>query len=281
MPPMKPMHSLREFQRICAAAILDRGFAGRAPGIRANGVSPMERLAIYRNNVFQNYRRSLVATYPAVERLVGAGYFARLCDDYVRRHRSRSGDVGEQAAWFADYLCCHPVVRDYVYLPDVARLEWAIEGAFNASDASPLDLSRLAEVAPEHYPSVRMCLAASARLLASPYPVERIRAFALADEGDRAAASEGREVQPTRPPTLDEGAVYLLVRRERYAVVVDTLARPAHAMLQALQMGQPLGEALAAAHALDAAFDPGADLQAWLQRGVLVDFCLAAEAYAP
>lgn len=276
------MQSLLEFQRRCVAALLDPALAPHAPRVRANGISPIERLAVYRNNVFQNYRRALASTYPAIERLVGAAYFTRLCDAYVRRYRSRAGDVGEQGAWFADFLSEHDGARDHGYLPDVARLEWAIECVFSEADRTKLDLARLADIAPEHYPSLRLLVAPAVRLLASRYPIERIRVFALADQtGPQTNASSDPVTPPAQPPTLDDGPVCLLVRRQDYAVVVEPLAEAAYAMLDALQSGHALDAALSRAREVDAGFDPAACLRDWLDGGVLVDFCLAAETHAP
>ena len=71
------MLSLREQQAGFAAALFNPAASRAAPGIRADGISPAMRLGFYRTNVFENYRKALAATYPAVEKLVGI-YSARV-----------------------------------------------------------------------------------------------------------------------------------------------------------------------------------------------------------
>src|SRR5581483_4779067 len=196
------MPSLHEMQSGFTAALLDPARSHGAPGIRAAGISPSLRLGIYRNNVFQNYARSLTSIYPAVERLIGRGCFAHLCREYCRRCRSRSGDVGQQGARFADFLGAHPIARELAYLPDVARLEWLIEESFYEADCGPLDLRRLEKVHEAHHDSLRFLLAPSVRLLRSAFPVEQIWRFTVQPD------SSDESLQ------LSDGPCHLLLRRQ-------------------------------------------------------------------
>jgi hypothetical protein len=52
-------------------------------------------------------------------------------------------------------------------------------------------------------------------------------------------------------------------------------------MLVALSIGCVFSEAYDHAHSVDSTFDPAEFLQKTVQSGVLVDFTLAAEVYAP
>ena len=75
------MPSLRELQTQFAAAVLaDTGDRG-------------ERIAIYRNTIFANYRNALGATYPVVLQLVGRPFFDAAVDAYVLTHPSTGGDL--------------------------------------------------------------------------------------------------------------------------------------------------------------------------------------------
>src|SRR5689334_10643852 len=128
------MHSLREIQAGFAAALFDPGASREAPGIRSGGISPALRLGFYRTNVFENYRKALGLTYSAVEKLIGPGLFGALAQDYTRRYHSRSGDVGEHGAYFAEFISKHALAGELPYLADVAGLEWCLEECFNAED---------------------------------------------------------------------------------------------------------------------------------------------------
>src|SRR5271155_624967 len=81
----KPMRSLREVQRgFTAATLFDDAASLAEIGILADGLDPAARIAVYRNNVFGNYRQALAATYPVVRRLVGGPPFAAANAPLVR-----------------------------------------------------------------------------------------------------------------------------------------------------------------------------------------------------
>jgi hypothetical protein len=262
------MPSLHELQVGFAAALFDRGASRTAPGIRANGLSPARRLDFYRTNVFENYRKALAGTYPALRAVLGAGCFDHLARDYAQRYPSRSGDVGAHGEHLAAFLERHPLAGDLPYLADLARLEWAIEECFYEADHVPIALEALARVAEEDYAELRFLLAPSCRLLASRFPVHRIWRMSMQTEAHTVV-------------DLAEGGVQLLVRRQGYEVVAEPLAPGEHAMLDALRSGYGLAEALAYAQSVEAAFEPGAFLQRRVGDGVLCGFTLPAEAHAP
>src|SRR5438874_11380184 len=87
------MPSLREVQRgFVAATVFGDNVALADLGIVAGALDPAARIAIYRNNALSNYRKALAATYPVVQRLVGAAFFNAAIDAFDRAHPSRLGD---------------------------------------------------------------------------------------------------------------------------------------------------------------------------------------------
>lgn len=258
------MHSLREIQAGFAAALFNPGASKEAPGIRAAGISPSVRLGFYRTNVFENYRKALSITYAAVEKLIGRGLFGALAQDYTRRYRSRSGDIGAYGAHFAEFVAHHPVARQLPYLADVARLEWCLEECFNEVASAPLSVQRLATIPPELCDRLRFMLACSCRLISSRYPIDRIWQICQPDHiGDEQIA-------------LDSSGVDLLVQRDGFAVTTERLSAAELAMLTALSSGYNFAEAFDYARSMESAFDPAAFLQRYLANGVLADFTLPA-----
>jgi len=270
------MLSLREMQTGFAAALFNPSASRQAPGIRADGISPAVRLGFYRTNVFENYRKALRLTYPAVEKLVGGGFFGRLAEEYIRQYPSHSGDVGRQGEQFAEFLRRHACAEQLPYLADVARLEWCIEESFNEQDAQPLPLQRLATVPEEHYQHLRFFLAPSCRLMSSDFPVNHIWDICQSEYAGEAKV----DVAEARVD-LSEGGVDLLIRRDGFSVTVEALHPGEFTMLVALSIGCVFSEAYDHAHGVDNTFDPAEFLQKTVQSGVLVDFTLAAETYAP
>src|SRR5947207_8740626 len=138
------MPSLHEWQRaFSAAAVFNDAAALASLRIVAGGMKPEARIGIYRANVLGNYRRALAATYPVTKRLVGAPSFDAASDNFVRSHPSTRGDINRYGADFSEFLGSYPPARDLKYLPDVARLEWAIDQANIARDAASFDLTAL------------------------------------------------------------------------------------------------------------------------------------------
>jgi hypothetical protein len=258
--------SLREMQLEFARALFAAGPGGahRAPQIRADGVSPVQRLGFYRTNVLGNYLDALRASFPAVERLVGNGYFRHLAQRYIAAHPSRSGDLNRYGDAFAGFLASLPVSERLPYVADVARLEWALEESFSEGEHAPLAIERLAQVPAEDVERLTFSLHPACRLLRSPYPVRRIWRLAQADR----EADEKVE--------LDMGGEDLLVRRQGFELVIDGLAPGDYELLCAIAAHATLAHAHTSALAACAKFDIAACLQRHVGAGTLVDFSLAA-----
>jgi hypothetical protein len=248
------MPSLRETQLEFAAAL-------SAPAATEADDADLEvRVAIYRANGRSNYRNALAASYPVVRRLTGALFFDAAVDAFVVAHPPVSGDLNVYGEHFAVFLERYAPAADLPYLPDVARLEWAIDEANRAADAPRVPdavLAALSSVAPERLPNVRLALDPSCRLLRSRYPILRIW---RANQPDR--AGDERIV-------LDEGGVALVVRRDADGIAVATVADGEHAWLAALARRETLGAAIEAAVAKDPSFDLGASLRAHIAAGTI------------
>src|SRR5258706_7705388 len=122
------MPSLREVQRgFATATVFGDTAAIAALGVVGGGLDPVARIGVYRNNVLGNYHKALGATYPVVRRLVGAPFFNAAVDAFVRAYPSRHGDVNRYGGELARFLAAYAPARELPYLPDLARLEWAID----------------------------------------------------------------------------------------------------------------------------------------------------------
>jgi uncharacterized protein len=236
--------SLRELQRRFAASV--------------TGAIGEPRTAAYRNTIAANYRNALGATYPVVRALTGAAFFNEAVAAFTVAHPSSCGDLNVYGAEFGDFLASYPYARDLPYLPDVARLEWAIDEASRAGDSATSGeglLEALGRVPADAITAQRFALDPSCRLVRSLFPVMRIWQVHQAN-GDESV-------------DLMAGADHLLVRREGD---VPSLARTApadFAFLAALAAGADLGSALDAAVAIDGDFDLAAALRTFIADGTI------------
>ena len=253
------MPSLRELQRDFAAALITGDEqALQQYVIGAHSLDAGAALAVYRNNTFSNYRKALRDDYPAVLALVGEKFFDGACDAYTRAQPSQSGDLNDFGVMFRSFLQQWQPAQQLPYLPDVARLEWAIHMAFNATDVPPLALESLAHLPPETVPQLHLDLHPSAVLLHSPYPVFKIWQMSMNGTDERVDLAAGDD--------------RLLVIRRSGTVEIERIAPGEFAALQALADGCELAEAHARGVAADATFDLGACLQRHVLAQTIVSF---------
>jgi hypothetical protein len=253
------MPSLRELQQDFADAVL--GPPGLSPAFAASSSDTgAERLAIYRNALFANYRGALSATYPVVKRLTDAPFFHAAVDAFAHAHPSTSGDLNLYGDAFARFLAAYPPAAQLPYLPDVARLEWAIDEAQRTPDAPRVPEAVLAalSIAPaQRLPALELPLEPSCRLIRSTYPILHLWQVNQPDyQGDTRVS-------------LDEGADRLLVRRDADGISLQRLAAGEFAWLAALADASTLAAAIDAAQAADPDFDLGSTLRAHIQAGTI------------
>lgn len=200
--------------------------AGR---IRAGRLSGAERLATYARSVDANWRQALADAYPVVARLVGSAFFGEAARQYARAHPSTSGDLHRFGGAFAAFLAGYAHASALPYLPDVARLEWAVHESFHAADIGPFDLAALGRVPEGDHGSIRFALHPAVRLLRSQYPVASIWE----------ANQDGRDGTPDR----QDGTDCVIVHRPDLEVRIERLAASEWCFVAALEAGADLESA--------------------------------------
>jgi hypothetical protein len=218
--------------------------------IAADGISAEARLAIYRHHVAATLTDTLRATYPVVCRLVGDGFFAYAVDRFVAEAPPTSPCLVEYGEALPAFLASFEACRTLVYLPDVARLEWAMSRAAHADDAPPLDARALAGMPADVRARLRLAFHPSVALIDSPWPID---ALWRANQPD---------ADPHETVDLDAGGARLEVRRVDDDVVFRKLDAGDYALRRALHEGRTLDAAATAALARQ----PDVDLAAVLTR---------------
>lgn len=137
------MTALERYQR----AFLEQLYAERAEAgsfASAAGASADARfhrgLDVHRRNLVFTICRAMSESYPLCRDLLGEANFRFLCREYLRRHPSRSFDLGEYGAAFPELLAEREEVRDFPFLADLARLEWVSERASRLRSGGVLSL---------------------------------------------------------------------------------------------------------------------------------------------
>jgi hypothetical protein len=239
--------------------------------LRENERLPPElALQIYGNNISGALGKSLAAAYPACVRILGEACFNSIAQHCIEHAPSHLPDLNAYGATFGDFLDGWTASReqfsDYLYLGDLARLEWLCHTACYAADDPPFDFATVAEAAPDTWKNLRFQLGHSVGLLQSDYPVMAIRAANL-------ATGTAAEIQAGELPE------HLVVSRPEYQPRVEQVDAAAFRILAACREGKTLGQLVTADEQLAAgitAILPGLIHSGWIT-GVTVNRAVAPE----
>ena len=198
---------------------------------------------VYRNNYRGNLHDALAGAYPVVKQLVGDDFFRFMARKFITQYPSRNANLHHYGAELAEFVATFEPAKELVYLPDVARLEWACHCAYFAEDGKVLDLNALAGVAPAAYANLVLQMHPSCHVLHSNYPIAAIW------QAHQPGAPEDFHID------LGSGPVDALVSRNNDIVAVTELARADAAWLLRIQAGTTLGDATAETMARHPDFD--------------------------
>jgi hypothetical protein len=204
------------------------------------GFPPERRFAVYRNNVCVGLVDALAERFPICVQLVGDEFFRAMAQCYVRAFPPRSPMLFEYGDGFATFVSEFEPARELPYLPEVARLEYAVGAAYHAADAAPLPLDLIRALPLDRLESATAALHPSTHVIASKHPIVSIWRRHMSDE-------------KMRPLELDRGEEALVVRPE-LAIIVTALPAGGSAFVDALRRGRTFGEAVNAASGVAAEF---------------------------
>jgi hypothetical protein len=235
-----PVLTLRELQ-----TSFERSVAGNTPDqllqlIAGDGFDAEARLSIYRNNVVTRLTDTLSAAFPVVCKLVDRGFFAYAADTFLHQHLPASGCLSDYGGDFPSFLAEFPPAAEPRYLPDVARLEWAIHQVRRVAAFPPIVIAALAEMKGD--PSLfRLCLTPAVQFVASPYAIDQIW---IAHQRDN----------PWDELQLGSAGVQLQISSVKRLSIVN-LSPSTWEFRARLAEGERLGAAIATAMAVSSDFD--------------------------
>ena len=243
------MPSLSEIQRAFRSALLGGDATSAAAAVAPDGLRTAARLDIYRHHVATSLTHVLEDTYPVVRRLVDPRFFGYAAGVFIRRHPPTGPCLFEYGEGLAAFLVEFPPCRALRYLPDVARLEWALHLAHHAPSTPMVSPTAIATVPPDDLPKLRLRFHPSVRLLTSPYPVDQIW-WANQPGADPEAVVD-----------LGAGAAHLMTYRRFGDAVWEHLAPSSYTFRASLAGGAPLGQAAEVALGLHEEFDLALELR--------------------
>jgi hypothetical protein len=251
------MLKLHDLQDRFAAAVIDGDASRVAESIIDDAPGAAARVGIYANHFRVTLIDALAATFPVVRQLVGEAFFQAVARRHVREEPPAHPCLFAYGGGYPAFLARLPQARSLAYLADVARLEWAINAAWHAPDAPPVDAEAAAGLIAMGFSDLGLRLHPSCRLVASPFPVDRIWQV------------HQKTCSAREPVDLGAGGVRLLVHRRNDEVGWIKLPPADFAFLGSLIIDGTLRKAHACARAVEHGFDPTPLLAALIEDGLV------------
>ncbi|HEY3928887.1 MAG TPA: DNA-binding domain-containing protein [Candidatus Koribacter sp.] len=244
------MSTLREIQYRFGAAVMHpltakdetpRKLTGEAEAIiKPNDrLTSVERLEIYSRSYWYRVLDSLVEDFPGVRAIASVREFHAMSRDYLTQHPSTSFTLRNLGSHFVEWLeknarRVHPHERLAL---DMAHLEWAHIEVFDAAEMpviTPEAWARAGEAAV-------LKLQPYIRLVAAEYAVDDLLLeVRKVEDSNRKIANWHRKSLPR----IQRDKAFIVLHRVEYSVCYRRVTHEGFRLLQALQEGKPLGEAL-------------------------------------
>ena len=217
-----------------------------------------EFLKVYRNGFFKACQDALASNFPAVAHLVGDEYFGRLARRFVDANPPVGGALARFGDGFAAFVETQHPEHCLDYLSDIARLDAAWLDVYFSADESSIDGGSVTMLV-EHgtdLEQLRLTTLASVTLCHTTHDV--LQAWIALRDGPLSAPV----VVQTQPQDV-------VLWRQQDHIQFRLLPPAEHRFITGLREGRSLGDAAAAASALDSAFDVAGTFAALLTNGLL------------
>ena len=245
MRPLTRDEQMRKRDASCAS-VADEAAAFIRPNDR---LTSFERLEIYNRQYWFRLFSSFEEDFPGLKSVLGSRKFQTLMRAYLEAHPSRSFSLRNLGSTLVVWLkqnpqYTHPHTNSATAM---AALEWAHIEAFDNESRKPLTANEIANLNADS----RIALQPYLRLLAASYAVDDAL-LAVRDSAHDSSAQASNAVgihlvrrTRSRRPTREQ--TYLAIHRHDDTVYYKRLSREDFLLLEALERGDSLGEAIEAA----------------------------------
>lgn len=151
-------------------------------------MAPHERLDIYASMYFYRLRDALAEDFPKTAAVTGGARFHNLITDYLLARPSTSWTLRDAGTAMPGFLATHPLGKEFPFLADLARLEWARIEAFDEADSEAITRETITALSTERMQTLRLGLVPACRLLDLSWSVAP--AWLAIEQGDDSAAGE-------------------------------------------------------------------------------------------
>jgi hypothetical protein len=230
------MQTLIQDQGTCEEAIASERAQAEIPADQARTVvlpsktlTSFERLDIYREMYLLRMEEALSSDYPALKHYLGDEQFMRMVERYVEVYPSRSYTLNRLGDHLPEFLATIHDLPKPEFCQDLARLELALTGVFDAGETASLTPEAVRAVPQEAWETARLKPIEALRLLEFEYPVSRYLGFV-------------DEENPV--PRLARKKTWVVAYRSNYRVHRMDLTQAGYELLSSLASNQTVGDAI-------------------------------------
>lgn len=244
------MNAISGLQLRFQQAVLD----GQAPPGLVRG-----HFNIYAEAYRGRLTEALRENYPVLRKAMGDEMFDALALAYIEARPSHFRSIRWFGDALAEFIDAHPDLTPHPALGDLARMDWAVRGAFDAAAAPAFDPEQIASIPAQDWPEQCFRLQSAARLIELQWNVEPAwQALSL---------DENASTEPPQPLRHT-----LLVWRRELECQWRSLDAHEAAALHALADGMSFAdvcERIAGTGADDPAQNAAMYLRRWVEDGLL------------
>ncbi len=237
--------------------------------LRSKKLTAAERVSIYANAYYARLVECLGECFPILKKALGEEVFGGFALEYLQRYPSQSYTLNRLGENFSRFLeetrpdrsddGDRPAKANWPdFLFDLATLEWTVAQVFDGPGIEHeriLAAADLQALPAERFGQARLIPVVCLRLLTFRYPV---------NDYYTAARRAGENEQVALP---DPSIEHVAITRRDYIVRRHTLTPPQRALLEALQTGVTVTEAISAAAEISQLEDDelAGELQSWFR----------------
>ena len=242
MRPLTRNEEMRKRDASCPS-VADEAAAFIRPNDR---LTSFERLEIYNRQYWFRLFSSFEEDFPGLKSVIGSRKFEILMRAYLEAHPSRSFTLRNLGSALIAWLKQNPqYTKPYTDSAiAMAAFEWAHIEAFDNESRPPLTADEIAGLNADSHIALQPYL----RLLAAPYAVDNALLAvrdSSHDSGSQASNAVGIHlVRRTRSRRPTREQIYLAIHRHDDTVYYKRLSREDFLLLEALERGDSLGEAI-------------------------------------
>src|SRR5438105_4689122 len=156
---------LTELQRNFQAHLLTEDAAILESVVDAPPLTPADRVKIYRNAYRIRLRDALQDTHPVLFKVLGDEMFESLAFAFIEAHPSVHRSIRWYGRELGDFLALQPPYAEQPILAEIARFEWTLSEAFDATDAASMTREALKAIDADSWEQIGFVFHPSLRLL--------------------------------------------------------------------------------------------------------------------